>query len=129
MVALLYFLRWKIEKIFDVTKNKLHQQKAWANGTVAAQIQAHGIALTHNLLTVWLASLEAAGIREVKVERKQAARVQARPAEKRVPAQEIVRHAAQLTCQFIRLLRHCLVHKTPWRAALPLFQLRLEAYL
>jgi hypothetical protein len=129
VVALLYFLRWKIEKVFDVTKNKLHQQKAWANGTVAASIQAHGIALTHNLLTILLASLEQADIRERKVERRQAARIQARSPAQRVPAQEMVRHAAQLTCQFIRLVRHYLVHKTPWRDALPRFQLRLEAYL
>lgn len=37
--------------------------------------------------------------------------------------------AAQLTCQYIRLLRYYLVHKTPWKEALPRFQLRLEAYL
>ena len=35
----------------------------------------------------------------------------------------------QLTCQFIRLVRHCLEHKTLWPAALPLFQQRLYAYL
>lgn len=26
VIALLYSLRWKIEKVFDVAKNKLHQQ-------------------------------------------------------------------------------------------------------
>ena len=35
----------------------------------------------------------------------------------------------KLTCQFIRLVRHCLEHKTLWPAALPLFQQRLYAYL
>ena len=129
VIALLYLLRWKIEKVFDVFKNKLHQQKAWANGEIAAHTQAHLTALTHNLLTILLATLELAGIREQKVERQQAARIAACPANQRVPAQEMVRHAAQLTCQFIRLLRHCLVHHTSWRHALPLFQLRLEAYL
>jgi len=34
-----------------------------------------------------------------------------------------------LTCQFIRLVRHCLEHKVPWHAALPVFQRRLESYL
>jgi hypothetical protein len=129
VVALLYFLRWKIEKVFDVTKNKLHQQKAWATGAVAAHMQAHCIALTHNLLTVMLTSLASAGITEGNVARKQTERIKARTANQRVPAQEMVRHAAQLTCQFIRLLRYYLVHKTPWRDALPRFQLRLEAYL
>lgn len=129
LIALLYLLRWKIEKVFDVFKNKFHQRKAWANGPVAASTQAHLTALTHNLLTILLATLEQAGIREKKVERQQAQRRDARPAAQRVPAQEMVRHAAQLTCQFIRLLRRCLAHHTTWRAALPLFRLRLEAYL
>jgi hypothetical protein len=54
VIALLYALRWQIEKAYDVFKNKLHQQKAWANGFIAAQAQAHLIALTHNLLTLLL---------------------------------------------------------------------------
>jgi hypothetical protein len=129
LVALLYLLRWKIEKSFDVFKNKLHQQKAWANGATAATTQAHLTALTHNLLVVLLATLEQAGIREEKIESQQSARKKDRPAAQRVPAQEMVRHASQITCQFIRLLRHYLVHKTPWRDALPLFQRRLAIYL
>jgi hypothetical protein len=129
VIALLYLLRWKIEKVFDVFKNKLHQQKAWANGDIAAHTQAHLTALTHNLLTILLATLEQAGFREQKIERQQAARRDAQPDHRRVPAQEMVRHAAQLTCQFIRLLRHCLFYNTSWRDALPLFRLRLEAYL
>ena len=129
LIALLYFLRWKIEKVFDVSKNKLHQQKAWANGDTAAHTQAHFIALAHNLLTILLATLERAGVRELKIEKKQAARRKACPEAQRVPAQQMVRHAAQLTCQFIRLVRHYLDHKTPWREALPRFQLRLKVYL
>ncbi len=122
-------MTWRGDASDHLAENKLHQQKTWANGTVAAQIQAHSIALTHNLLTILLASLEAADIRERKVERKQAERTKARSAAQRVPAQKMVRHAAQHTCQFIRLVRHYLVHKTPWREASPRFQLRLEAYL
>jgi len=129
LVALLYLLRWKIEKSFDVFKNKLHQQKAWANGETPAHTQAHLTALTHNLLILLLATLEQAGIREEKVERQQDARRDAQPKTLRVPAQEMVRHASQITCQFIRLLRHYLVHKTPWRDALPVFQRRLAVYL
>ena len=129
VIALLYLLRWKIEKVFDVFKNKLQQQKAWAHGETAACTQGHCTALTHNLLTILLATLEQAGLSEQKVARRQAAARRARPATQRVPAQEMVRHATQLTFQFIRLLRHCLAYKTPWGEALPLFQRRLEAYL
>lgn len=129
LIALLYLLRWKIEKTFDVFKNKLHQQKAWANGPVAAHTHAHFCALTHNLLTIFLATLELADLREEKTAVQQQARRDARPAVQRVPAQEMVRHATQLTCQFIRALRHCLRYQTLWRDALPLFQRRLTAYL
>lgn len=129
LIALLYLLRWKIEKVFDVFKNKLHQQKAWANGETAAATQAHLTALTHNLLTLLLVTLEQAGCPEDKVARAQSQRRKASPPNQRVPAQEMVRHAAQLTCQFIRLVRHCLDYKVPWREARPLFQRRLHSYL
>lgn len=129
LIALLYLLRWKIEKVFDVFKNKFHQRKAWANGAVAASTQAHLTALTHNLLSMFLVTLEQVGVREQKIERQQADRIKRRPASQRVPAQEMVRHAAQLTCQFIRLLRHCLAHRTTWDEALPHFRLRLKVYL
>lgn len=96
---------------------------------MAASTQAHLTALTHNLLTILLVTLEQAGIREKKIQRQQAQRRDARPDAQRVPAQEMVKHAAQLTCQFIRLVRHCLAHQTSWHDALPLFRRRLEAYL
>jgi hypothetical protein len=129
LIALLYFLRWKIEKAYDVTKNRLHQQKAWANGTNANLIQAHLCALAHNLLGVLLCTLEKAGLREDKLAEKHDHRTSSLPQERRVPAQEMVRHASQLTCQFIRLVRYCLFHKTSWQVALPLFQSRLKCYL
>ncbi len=34
LIALLYLLRWRIEKVFDIFKNKLHETKAWGNGPV-----------------------------------------------------------------------------------------------
>ena len=84
---------------------------------------------THNLLTILPCALEATGLREGKVERRAAQSQQEQPLEQQVPAQKMVRHATQLTCQFIRLVRHCLDHRTLWPAALPLFQQRLYAYL
>ena len=129
LIALLYFLRWKIEKSYDVTKNRLHQQKAWANGSNANLIQAHLCALAHNLLTVLLSTLEKTGLSEGKIDKKHAQRTNCLLQERRVPAQEMVRHASQLTCQFIRLVRHCLFRKTSWQVAFPLFQSRLKCYL
>jgi len=129
VIALLYALRWQIEKAYDVFKNKLHQRKAWATGATASQTQAHFIALTHNLLTILLSDLESIGVTEKKVHARALTRIASTPAAKRVPAREYVRLALQLTCQFIRLLRHCLEHQTRWIEALPLFQRRLTAYL
>lgn len=113
LIALLYFLWWKIEKAYDVTKNRLRRQKAWANGEIASSIPAHFAALTHNLLTLLLSTLEDAGLRESKLDQSRSLRAENRPASQRVPAQELVRHAAQLTCQFIRLVRRCLYLKPP----------------
>jgi hypothetical protein len=92
-------------------------------------MQAHFMALLHNLLTVLLSRLEGIGCPEQKILDRAAARVDSQPPSQRVPAQEIIRHAHALTCQFIRLVRHCLRYKTPWPLALPLFQARLLRYL
>ena len=129
LVALLDALRWKIEKAYDVFKNKLHQRKAWANGRTAAHAQAHLIALTHNLLTILLCHLESTGLKEVKVRSRAETLRLKTPAPQQVPSRNMVRHAHQLTCQFIRLVRHCLDHQTRWREALPLFERRLACYL
>ncbi|MFA5265425.1 MAG: transposase [Opitutaceae bacterium] len=123
VVALLYLMRWKIEKCFDVFKNKVHAQKAWANGPVAAMQQAHFMALLHNLLTVLLHDLEAAGIHEEKIERRHI------KAPDPVPSHRMIRHARVMTCQFIRLVRNLLPREMPWDEALPLFKQRLLCYL
>ena len=129
LIALLYLLRWKIEKVFDVFKNKLKEQKAWACGHIAAKIQAHFMALLHNLLMVLLRQLEDKGITEKKVQERSIKRRRMVPEDKRVPAQEMVLYAYQMTCQFIRLLRHAVRFKRAWDEVLPLFKQRLEAYI
>lgn len=129
LIALLYFLRWKIEKAYDVFKNKLKGRKAWGVGDTPVVMQAHFMALLHNLLTVLMARMENIGTPDQKVLDKTEKRRAANPEHKRVPAQEMVRHAHALSCQFIRLVRHCLRYKTPWSHALPLFKARLHCYL
>ena len=124
VIALLYFMRWKIEKCFDVYKNKLQAKKAWATGEVAAMQQAHFMALLHNLLTCLLEKLDtSSGIRELKVQERHVKKPSA------VPSHRMLRYAHAITCQFIRLVRNLLPGKTPWEAALPLFRQRLECYL
>jgi hypothetical protein len=129
LIALLYLLRWKIEKVYDVFKNKFKEQKAWACGALAATIQAHFMTLLHNLLAVLLAQLEDKGIRERKVEQRSIKRRRSVPEARRVPAQEMVRYAYTMTFQFIRLLRNAVRYKYAWNELLPLFKQRLEAYI
>lgn len=129
LIALLYLLRWKIEKTYDVFKNKLFEQKAWANGRTAHWCQAHFVALLYNLLILLQAKLEGIGIYERKVESKAAKRAADTAPEKRVPSHDMVRHAHVLTCQFIRLVRNGLRGNRAVTDMLPLFRQRLEAYL
>jgi hypothetical protein len=129
LIALLYFLRWKIEKTYDVFKNKFKGRKAWGVGDTPALMQAHFMALLHNLLTVLLARMENIGMPDQKVLDKAEKRRAATPEDKRVPAQEMVRDTHALSCQFIRLVRNCFRFKIPWIEALPMFKRRLHCYL
>lgn len=132
VVALLYRLRWKIEKTFNTFKSKLHLTKAWANGNTAQEIQAHFSVMTHNLLALLLHRLDADhDITEQKLVVRQEALAAARTA-RGIPHQPfyfIAKLALQLSCQFIRLVRTLLRCFMPWHEALPLFKLRLAAYI
>ena len=50
LLVLLYKTRWEIEKVFDETKTKLQEKKSWATTTTAKEMQAHFVAIAHNLL-------------------------------------------------------------------------------
>ena len=50
LLVLLYKTRWEIEKVFDETKTKLAEKKSWATSSTAKEMQAHFVALVHNLL-------------------------------------------------------------------------------
>ncbi len=50
LLALLYKTRWEIEKVFDETKTKLQEKKSWATTATAKAMQAHFVAIVHNLL-------------------------------------------------------------------------------
>lgn len=50
LLAHLYRLRWNLEKVFDLLKNKLCEIKAWATSPIAKSAQAQFLCLTHNLL-------------------------------------------------------------------------------
>ncbi len=52
LVALLYKMRWDVEKVFDEFKNKLGETKSRASSPTAKKCQARLLCATHNLLTL-----------------------------------------------------------------------------
>lgn len=136
LIALLYLLRWRIEKVFDTGKNKLEETKAWAAGSVAQEIQAHFFALTHNLLLLLRRHLEQTqDLREVKVEQKRtvasvARREQLTRAGRTVSSfRKLLPAVVQLTAQFIRTLRNGILVRIHWLQALALLRRSMESYL
>lgn len=134
LIAWLYKLRWRIEKLFDTLENKLDEPKAWATGRVAQTIQTASMAITHNLLFYLRYVLgRDAGIREEKVEKKRRRALEAReekaakegrtlhPFSKNLPI-------IQLTVQFIRTFRNHLRAPIPLTGLLGRFRTAMVAY-
>jgi hypothetical protein len=136
LIAVLYLTRWRIEKLFDTTKNKLEETKSWAVGPVAQETRAHLVALTHNLLVLLRGELQRDhGIREEKVERKREAQllqrqIRAQALGRQVAAvQKLLPVAVQLTAQFIRSLRNAILSGMRWTAALELLRTSTKGFL
>jgi hypothetical protein len=138
LIAWLYLLRWKIEKLYDTFKNKLHQTKAWANSAAAAAIRPLFISMTYNLL-LWLQHRLRVnfGIADEKVARKFDAHMTERTevafaANRTVHplhAATLPRRMAQMTAQFIRCVANHLFVPKPFRAILPAFREAQLVYL
>jgi hypothetical protein len=136
LIALLYLTRWRIEKVFDTTKNKLEETKSWAVGQTAQETRAHLVALSHNLLVLLRRQLECdSGVREEKVERKRADQLvrrerKARAAGRKLAAvQKRLPSVIQLTAQFIRTLRNGILTGMRWVRAQELLRATTKAYL
>ena len=136
LIAFLYKLRWDIEKIFDQVKNKLMEQKAWANSQTAKIQQAHFITLAHNLMVLLNHQLESEeGIADQKSQRKRK-QTSAKEVQRAQSNGETInplvlswRRTTQRCFQFIRWLRHCLENSTPWREAIDLLRPLMQHYL
>lgn len=136
LVALLYLLRWRIEKVFDVLKNKLHEKKAWGNAVTCQQMQTHFACLAHNLIMMLSAGLKTSyGIEPVKLHRKREKallRREEQAAKKgRIvnPLLKLIRMPSQLSCQFIRSLRIGIDMRRRLADHLPDFKTAMESYL
>lgn len=72
LLVLLYKTRWEIEKVFDETKTKLQEKKSWATSVTAKEMQAHFVALVHNLLLLVQDQHEQQGVvNTAEIERKE----------------------------------------------------------
>ena len=138
LMAWLYLLRWKIEKLYDTFKNKFHQTKAWANSPAAAAIRPLLVSMTYNLL-LWLQHRLRVdfGIADDKVARKfdvhLAQRTDAAVASDRtvhpLHAATLPRRMAQMSAPFIRCVANHLFVPRPLRAILPAFRAAQWVYL
>jgi hypothetical protein len=136
LIALIYRLRWDIEKFFDVCENLLAEPRAWGAGPVPAQVQNEFLVLVHNLLILLSHKLEVEeGVRDVKVERKYAAALRERERAARSqgravsPWVRVVRRITRWSSQFTRWLQDALVHRRAWPEAVAELRPLMLAYL
>lgn len=126
VIALLYKCRWDIEKVFDETKRKLCEKKAWASTPIAKTVQAHFIAIAHNLLLMLERRVEhdhgVCNDREENRRRKrrEAACKNATAAGRSMPPlpESLVRRATQRALPFLRWVRNALLVDHRWSALL-----------
>ena len=136
VVAWLYLLRWRIEKVFDTAKNKFQETKAWATGKAARESQAHFLALTHNLLVLFRGLLDREyDLRDEKIIDKREARLDKRAAQAQSQGMEVhplhfkMPPILQLSLQLIRALRNLIFAHRSLKQALPRLRAMLLAYL
>jgi hypothetical protein len=115
VIVEMYRRRWDLEKVFDQTKNKLGEKKAWATSLVAKAVQGQMVAITHNLMLLYEDRLEkdhaVTNTAEDKRREKRAATMAKVAAAAGRPASSlllIARRATQRSVKFIRWLRHAI---------------------
>jgi hypothetical protein len=122
LIAMLYKMRWDIEKVFEETKIKLGEDKAWGSSANAKQLQAEVVCVTHNLLLGYEEKLaEEDGLRNVAEAKRRAKRLKeaetlANNAGRKLNSVYIlVQRITQRSVKFIRWLRVVLA-RNPDRA-------------
>lgn len=136
-IAYLYGLRWRIEKVYDTTNNKLHETKEWGRSSCAQEIHSHFLAMTHNLLTLFKDYLELEhNIEEEKLAAKRKKSLDRRQEKAAAQGRRVhpidMKHPiiVQLSVQFIRCVRnHILRTKTLLKDCIETFRWRLYKYL
>lgn len=124
LIVEIYRQRWNIERLFDETKTKLGEYKAWASSPTAKKAQALFLCMAHNLM-VHLEGRVATeeGVRnEVEAKRRgkrmEAKIAVAKKADREVPLMwEQPQAPTQRCVKFIRWLRCWFFAEAPWHAA------------
>ena len=132
-----YRLRWLIEKAFDQQEQKLDERKAWGKSETAKSIQAIAICIAHNLLKIFTANLK----RDENIQDSKVIRAYHKDLDKREnealkagrPFPKVLYLAlyrpTELSLQFIRWMRSCLIRSTPYKQALLLLRPLMDAYI
>jgi hypothetical protein len=111
LLALLYKTRWEIEKVFDETKTKLQEKKSWATTTTAKEMQAHFVALVHNLLLLLQDWHQQQGVENTAEIQRRQKRLDQQKGDLEKTGQSlplvyrILQRFTQATCKLIRWLR------------------------
>ena len=124
LIAEIYRQRWNIERLFDETKTKLGEHKAWASSASAKKAQALFLCMAHNLM-VHLEGKVASeqGVRNEVEANRRGKRMEekinvAKKASREVPSMwEQPQQPTQRCVKFIRWLRCWFFVQAPWPAA------------
>ena len=127
LIAFIYRSRWNIEKVFDETKNKLGEAKAWGKSKASKEQQACFITMAYNLLILLEQRIEkCSGIIDFKTMIKRDNRKMKEidfivESDKAInPLLLSIDFATQRSLQFIRWLRSQLIKSTSWDHAMQL---------
>ena len=124
LIAEIYRARWNIERLFDETKTKYGERKAWASSATAKKAQALLLCMAHNLMVHLEGRLKSEeGVHhqaedERRQDRMEAKIKLARKAGREVPSMwEAPQQPTQRCVKFIRWLRCWFFVEAPWHAA------------
>ena len=123
LVAEIYRARWNIERLFDETKTKLGECKAWASSATAKKAQALLLCMAHNLMVALEGTLQSEqGVHNQSEARRRDKRMKekitvAKEAGREVPSMwEAPQQPTQRCVKFIRWLRCWFFVEAPWHA-------------
>lgn len=124
LIAEIYRQRWNIERLFDETKTKLGESKAWASSATAKKAQALLLCMAHNLMVHLEGKLMTGeGVHnQVEAERRKKRMKQkikvAKEGRREVPSMwEQSQQPTQRCVKFIRWLRCWFFSEAPWPTA------------